>query len=93
MVGGILVVTFQQTWKGISRWQGAREKAAEDAKDVDAKDHVLLHEMADVMMDKPATLFSQGSKGIVTRFGIVETTLGNVQSDVSAIRQMLEERQ
>lgn len=89
----MLVVVFQQTWKGIGRWQGAREKAAEDAKNVDAKDHTLLHEMADVMMDKPATLFSQGSKGIVTRFGIVETTLGNVQADVKAIRDLLEERQ
>lgn len=89
----MLVVVFQQSWKGVGRWQSNRAQRAEDAKDVDTKDHELLHEMADVMMDKPATLFKSGSKGIVTRFTDLEGTVSSVQTDVSAIRVMLEQQQ
>lgn len=87
-----MVVVFQQAWKGVGRWQDARQLRVENAKDVDVKDHELLHEIADVMMDKPAGIFSRGTKGIVTRFGDLETQVSTVQNDVTAIRKLLEER-
>jgi hypothetical protein len=81
--GGMLVVIFQQTYKAISHWQDGR-------RNVEDKDRVLLHELADVMMDKPSGVFSKGSKGIVTRFGELET---KVEEIAVAVGQILEKVQ
>lgn len=80
VAGGVLVVVFQRTYKGITKWQEGR-------KDVDDKDHLLLHELADVMMDKPAGMFAKGSNGLVTRFGQLE---GKVEEIAVAVGQILE---
>lgn len=80
MAGGVLVVVFQRSYKAITKWQDGR-------KDVDDQDHKLLHEMADVMMDKPSGVFSKGSKGLVTRFGDLE---GKVEEVAIAVGQILE---
>lgn len=83
MAGGVLVIVFQRTYKGISKWQDGR-------KDVDSADKKLLHELADVMMDKPAGVFNKGSKGIVSRFGELET---KVEEIAVAVGQILEKVQ
>lgn len=68
VAGGVTVILCQQTYKGVARWQEAR-------KDVDDRDHQLLHEMAAVMMDQPGTLFSKASPGLITRFNDLETVV------------------
>lgn len=78
VAGGVLVVVFQRSYRGIGKWQEGR-------KDVDAKDHELLHEIADVMMDKPASAFGKGSKGLVTRFGDMDNKVDAIAETVETI--------
>lgn len=72
------MIVFQRTYKGIGKWQEGR-------KDVDKEDHDLLHEIADVMMDKQATAFGKGSKGLVTRFGDMESKVDGIAETVETI--------
>lgn len=83
IAGGVVVVLCQQTYKWITRWQEGR-------KSVDDKDHQLLHEMADVLMDKPAGVFSRSAPGLVTRFGTLEA---KVEEVAVAVGQILEKVQ
>lgn len=57
---------------------------------MDVKDHELLHEMAEVMMDKPAGVFTRGSKGLVTRFGVLETNVSDIQTNIQTILERLD---
>lgn len=81
--GGCAVVVFQRTYKRIGAWQEGR-------RDVDSKDHKLLHEMADVMMDRPSGPFNKGSLGIVSRVGNLETIVSGVKDTVDQILHKLE---
>lgn len=83
IAGGVCVIAFQQTYKGITRWQEGRN-------DVEDADRKLLHELADVMMDKPVGIFSKSSKGLVTRFGELEV---KVEEIAVAVGQILEKVQ
>lgn len=83
VAGGVAVVLFQRTYKAINAWQNGR-------RDVDDQDKKLLHELADVMMDKPAGVFNKGSKGLVSRFGDLE---GKVEEVAVAVGQILEKVQ
>lgn len=84
VAGGVIVVLCQQTYRFVTRWQESR-------KDVESKDHDLLHELADVMQDKPPTVFNRnGSPGLVTRFGTLETTVGEIAATVNTILEKVQ---
>lgn len=82
--GGAATAGFlgKRAFDWVAIWQ-------EDRKNVDDKDHDLLHQMVDVMMDKPPSLFSKGSVGVVTRLGNVEETVTTIKSVVDQILERL----
>lgn len=78
VAGGVIVIVFQRTYKWIALWQESRRS-------VDDKDHQLLHEIADVMMDKPAGPFSSSHPGIVTRFGALEQKVNDINDKLDTV--------
>jgi hypothetical protein len=82
VASGVIVIVCQRTWKIIGKWQDGR-------KNVDQHDHDLLHQIADVMLDKPAGIFTKASPGLVSRFDTLESTVNNMSDKVTAILEKL----
>lgn len=84
VAGGVIVVVFQRTWKGVSKWQDNRRT-------VDQTDRKLLYEMRDVMMDRAPGMFTKGGKGLVTQVADLNDKVISLEGKVDQVLARLPE--
>jgi hypothetical protein len=79
--GGAIVGLGAWTFRAVGRWQEGR-------RDVDAQDHKLLHDIADVILDQAPTVFNpKGTVGILTRMGNFEGRMDSMEHVLNEINQ------